>query len=120
MEDCLVLTKTVTRAIHDTTRMGISTAQAATEDDVTEQHTTSTLVCGRLSAADFALAETFTTIPDLTVEHTLVAATGTADRMALLRAQTNATDSLTATLAHDPSVSAIEELWRTTVATPTG
>lgn len=92
--------------------MEVSTAQSTADDDVTENHTPSTLVRGRLSAEDFVLAETFTAVRDLTVESTPVAATGMEARMSLLWAQTD-DDNVTATLAHDPSVSAIEKLWRT-------
>lgn len=52
------------------------------------------------------------TIPDLTVEYAPVAATGKRTSRSLLGAQTD-DDDLTATLARDPTVSAIEELWRT-------
>ncbi len=71
-----------------------------------------TIVSGHFPLDAFALSETFTTIPDLRIESTPVGAAGNRATMPLLWAQTDA-DDLTATLAQDPTVTAVEELRRT-------
>lgn len=71
-----------------------------------------TIVNGHLPLDAFALSETFATIPDLRVEGAPVGAAGKMTTMPLLWAQTD-DDDLTATLAQDPTVTAVEELRRT-------
>lgn len=91
--------------------MGISAAHPTTDDE-SEYRTTGTLVRGRLPSEAFALDETFTSVSDLTVECAPFAAAGEAANMSLLWAETD-DDDLTNTLVRDPSVSSVEELWRT-------
>lgn len=91
--------------------MGISTSQTTAGDVSENRRTTSTLVRCRLPTESFALHETFQTSPDLTVECAPSVAASGAACMSLLWAETD-TDDLTATLETDPTVSAVDELYR--------
>ncbi|UPM42740.1 helix-turn-helix domain-containing protein [Halocatena salina] len=92
--------------------MGIRTERNATRVAGIGHRDESTLVCGRLPTEAFALHETFSTIPDLTVECAPLAAAGETANMSMLWANTDEAD-LIDVLENDPTVFAAKELCRT-------
>lgn len=75
-----------------------------------QQQENATLVTARIPAEEFALHETFATIPGLGVECAHLVATGNEALIPLLWIKTDDYDGLKTALADDPSVSAAEEL----------
>lgn len=75
-----------------------------------QQQENATLVTARIPAEEFALHETFATIPELGVECAHLVATGNEALIPLLWIKTDDYDGLKTALADDPSVSAAEEL----------
>lgn len=69
-----------------------------------------TLVTTHLSAEEFALHETFSAVPDLTLECTQLVASGEQTVLPLLWMTTDDHSALRSALAADPSVNAAEEL----------
>lgn len=92
--------------------MGTVTERSKERVDGVGQQGESTLVRGRLSTEAFALQETFSAVPDLTVECAPQAAAGETASMSLLWASSDDAD-LTTTLRRDSTVSSVKELRRT-------
>jgi predicted DNA binding protein len=84
----------------------------AARDDTTDHQAPATLVTGRLPIEEFALGETFSTIPDLRGQCASFSATGEAAIMPLVWFETT-DDRLETALDSDPTVAAAEELVRT-------
>lgn len=83
---------------------------ASTSTSTDAQNENGTLVTTRISAEEFALHETFASIPELRVECAHLVAKGHETLMPLLWIQTDDYSALKAALATDPSVNVAEEL----------
>jgi predicted DNA binding protein len=90
----------------------ITTPATAGGTDAAQPQPAATLVRGRLPTEAFALGETFSTIPSLSVTGASFSATGEAAIMPLLWFQTT-DETLVPTLDSDPTVASATELVRT-------
>ncbi len=85
-------------------------AARTSHDGTASSQPTATRVTARLPPEEFALEETLTTIPDLTVAGASVATAGVTDPLPLVWFQTADTEALAAALDSDPTVTAAEAL----------
>jgi predicted DNA binding protein len=80
------------------------------QTDRADHQQAATLVTARLPTEEFALDETLTTVPDLSVTCASLVTTGKSTPLPLLWFQTTDTETLAAALESDPTVTAAEAL----------
>jgi predicted DNA binding protein len=91
----------------------ITHAAQTAEDDTAHRQPTATLITGRLPTEAFALEDTLSTVPDLSVSCASLVTAGETASLPLLWFQTDAPDTLDTALASDPTVAAADPLVHT-------
>jgi predicted DNA binding protein len=95
--------------------MGAETTHAVqtAEDSTAHRQSPATLVTARLPTEEFALEDTLSTVPDLSVECASLVTAGESGPLPLLWFQTTAPEMLAAALENDPTVTAADALVQT-------
>jgi predicted DNA binding protein len=95
--------------------MGAETTHAVqtAEDSTVHRQPTATLITGRLPTEAFALEDTLSTVPDLSVSCASLVTAGETAPLPLLWFQTDAPETLASALASDPTVAGADPLVHT-------